>query len=129
MSARRSILREQPAEVSKEPRWPGAVAVVSVGLLNLFLPASLSAGPGWLAVGAVAALAISALLIERWHVWLGHAAAAVATFELGYSLWVLVRDLTEHRGHPTDILRAALLLWSILSLVVAWRVPVLMPAP
>jgi hypothetical protein len=108
----------------KEPRWPGAAAVVSVGVLNLFLPGNLSAGPGWLAVGAVAALAIGALLIDRWHVWLGHLAAAVATFELAYSLLALVRDLTAHRGHPTDILRAALLLWSMNVIVFAswyWR--------
>jgi hypothetical protein len=107
-----------------EPRWPGAAAVVSVGMLNLLLPKSLSAGPGWWVVGVVAAIAIAALWFERWHVWLGHTATAIVTLELGLSLWVLIEDLAAHRGHPTDLLRAALVLWSMNVIVFAswyWR--------
>lgn len=107
-----------------EPRWPGAVAVVAVGILNLFLPSNLSAGPGWLGVGVVASLALAAVVLTRWHEWLGYSTAAITTFELSHALWVLVADLTSHRGHPGELLQAALLLWSMNVIVFAswyWR--------
>lgn len=103
----------QAAARAAEPRWPGAVAVIAVGMLDMLIPSSLSAGPGWVGVSLVAALAVAALVFERWHVMLGHAATGVATGELALSLYDLVRDLTHHRGEPSDLLQAALVLWSM----------------
>ena len=98
--------------------------MVAVVLLSLLMPGNLAAGPGWFAVGIVTALAIAGLLVERWHVWLGHSAAAIATGELALSLAALVKDLTAHHGHPVEILRGALLLWSMNVIIFAawyWR--------
>ena len=108
----------------QEPHWPGAVALVAAATLNLFVPVSLSAGPGWIGVAVVAALAASAVLLPKWHHWLGHATAAVATIELAHALVSLILDLTGHRGRPADLLRAALILWSMNAVVFAcwyWR--------
>ena len=107
-----------------EPSWPGAVAVVAVAILNWFLPSSLSAGPGWFGVALVGTLALSAVLIPKWHDWLGYATAAITTFALAYALWVLIGDLTSHKGLPADLLLAALMLWSMNVVVFAswyWR--------
>ena len=124
MSNGRQLEMERLAGVFTEPRWPGAVAVVAVGMLNLLLPAGLSAGPGWILVGVVAALALATLWFKRWHDWLGHTAAAVATSQLALSLIALIGDLTAHRGVPSDLLRAALVMWSMNVIVFAswyWR--------
>lgn len=107
-----------------EPRWPGAVAVTAAGLLNLLLPPQLSAGPGWLVVALVALFALAALVFPHWHERLGYAAAAVATFALAHALWALIQALITHRGRPSDLLQAALLLWSMNIIVFAswyWR--------
>lgn len=107
-----------------EPLWPGALAVTAVGILNLMLPPSLSAGPGWPVVALVAVLAVSAIVFHQWHDWLGYCATAVATFELGHALWTLVRDIASHRGRPVELLFGAIALWSMNIIVFAswyWR--------
>jgi hypothetical protein len=49
---------------------------------------------------------------------------AVVTAELAYALWMLIGDLTAHRGSPADLLQAALVIWSMNIVVFAswyWR--------
>lgn len=69
-------------------------------------------------------MASAALLLHRWHVWLGHATTAITTFALIHALWVLIVDLARHQGEPVDLLQAALVLWSMNIVVFAcwyWR--------
>ncbi|MEZ5399072.1 MAG: hypothetical protein R2729_05335 [Bryobacteraceae bacterium] len=109
---------------SAEPRWPGAAAVVAVAVLNWLLPPDLRAGPGWVAVAAVILLEGAALILRRRHGVLGYSAAAIATAGLGFALGILILDLMTHRGTPADLLRAALLLWSMNIILFAswyWR--------
>jgi hypothetical protein len=110
--------------VASEPHWPGFIAVAATALLNLALPVSLSAGPGWMPVLAIGALAAGALALPRWHVQFGYATSTVATAVLGHALYVLVNDLAVHRGKPTELLEGALLIWTMNVLVFAswyWR--------
>lgn len=120
----RLMEREPQAAVNPEPHWPGAVAMLAAASLNLFLPEALSAGPGWIAVALVGTLALCATLLPKWHTWLGHATAAIATVALAQVLIVLIVDLAHHRGRPDDLLQAAVILWSMNIAVFAswyWR--------
>lgn len=113
----------EPA-LTPEPRWPGVVALLAVAALNGLLPPALSAGLGWAGVAVVAVLASLALLIKPWHDKLGHATAALVTAQLAYALLQLIVDLTTHRGHAIELLRA-LILWSMNIFVFAswyWRI-------
>jgi hypothetical protein len=115
---------EQLLEIEPEPHWPAIVALIAAASLNVLLPQSLSAGLGWLGVVVVAAMALLGILFRKWHVWLGHATTALVTGEMAHALWRLIRDLTSHQGHPVDLLKAALILWSMNVMVFAswyWR--------
>src|SRR5437763_1921143 len=62
-----------------EPRWPAALALLSVGGLHYALPPELRIGPDWLVLVLVAALAIPATISHRLGNWrasqvLGYAA-------------------------------------------------------
>lgn len=102
-----------------EPVWPGIVAVLVAGALNIFLPENLSAGPGWLAVLLIAAMSgICAILPTGPHHWahqaLGHASSGLVTVALCYSLWKLIEALLYRSAvNGADLLRGALILWSI----------------
>lgn len=114
---------EQPANVH-EPLWPVAVALLAVGIMNLFLPKSLRASPGWSGVAVVGVLWTAAVLFPKWHTWFGHTNSGFATFQLGYALWALVRDITNHQAKPAELLQAALVLWTMNVIVFAswyWR--------
>jgi hypothetical protein len=110
--------------VNPEPHWPGAVALIAAAALGILLPDSLTAGPGWAPVLPVAVLAVLAAIVHKWHDWLGYSMTAIVTAELAYAVWNLVRDLAAHRGTPTDLLQAALVIWSMNIAVFAswyWR--------
>ena len=110
--------------IAAEPRWPGFIAVAAAALLNLLLPEALSAGPGWMPVLVIGALAAGALALPRWHFQFGYATSAVATAVLAYGLYSLVNDLATHRGNPTELLEGAVLIWSMNIVVFAswyWR--------
>ena len=113
-----------PDVINPEPRWPGAVALLVAAVLNFFLPPELSAGPGWLGVAVVGAFALGALMFPQWHERLGHATAAITTAALIHALLALIIALVEHHGRASDLLRAALILWSMNIFVFAswyWR--------
>lgn len=100
------------------------MALIVAASLNVILPPSLSAGPGWLGVLAVAVLAAAAMALPRWHEWIGYATTGLVTLELAHALWMLIVDLTTHQGRPVDLLQAALVLWSMNVVVFAswyWR--------
>ena len=48
-----------------EPRWPAALALLSVGGLHYALPPELRMGPEWLVLVLVAALAVPAMIAHR----------------------------------------------------------------
>ena len=110
--------------IDPEPRWPGLLSLLTVALLNWMLPPDLSAGPGWLVVGAIAAIALLAHLLHKWHDLFGYAAAGIATLSLSYAVVALVRALAGHRGEPKQLLLGAMLIWSMNVFVFAswyWR--------
>lgn len=110
--------------MNPEPHWPGFLALTVAASLNLLLPSALLAGPGWLAVVLVALFALAANLLPKWHVVLGHLTTGITTAQLAYALGMLIVDLTEHRGQPLQLLRAAIILWSMNIIVFAswyWR--------
>jgi hypothetical protein len=100
------------------------VAVACVAILQWLLPAELAAGPGWLGVVLIAALAAAAYVFPHWHHWFGFAASGFITIALGNAVYSLIADLAAHRGQPKSLLFGALLIWSMNVLVFAtwyWR--------
>ena len=112
-----------------EPRWPVLVAVLCCGVLNWWLPDSMSAGPGWLIVLLTLVLGIGSMLTvgrgpEWFHLTLAYAMQVVVTASLAYALSSLVKDLIAHRGKPEEILGTAASIWGMNVLVFAtwyWR--------
>ncbi len=110
--------------VFREPLWPAALAVIAATLLNLLLPPSLSANVGPYGAGLVILLTLGKFVYTPARVWLGHATAAITTSQLIYALVTLVRDLVFKRGQASDLLVAAIVVWSMNVLVFAswyWR--------
>ncbi len=118
-------MRDEPTPAQEsEPHWPGMVALFAAASLNIFLPPSLAAGPGWMGALLVGILASLTLMLPGWHRPLGHATTAVVTLELAFALARLISDLAEHRGVPLELLQGALILWSMNVVVFAswyWR--------
>ncbi|MGA3027936.1 MAG: hypothetical protein ABSF98_24550 [Bryobacteraceae bacterium] len=119
-----------PDEDSRpQPRWPAAVAVAAVGLLNMILPEPLSAGPFWLLLAIVAVLLVPVILTHRFGRYalnqrFAYILLGVVTAFLIYSVCALVLAMTEHREPPSKLLLAAAVLWASNILVFAswyWR--------
>jgi hypothetical protein len=112
-----------------EPRWPGLVAVLAVGVLNILVPEQLTFGPGWLLLAIIAVLALPAMIFHqigrrRLNEAFAYAGLAVITAALVGSLALLVTRLPEHKDPPVELLRAAGALWIANILVFAswyWR--------
>jgi len=112
-----------------EPRWPAALAMLSIGGLYYALPSQLKLGPDWLVLVLVAALTIPALIFHRRGNWrgaqlLGYAASSVVTLLVVMSLGLLIARLPAHKESPLQLLRAASALWTCNLLVFAcwyWR--------
>jgi hypothetical protein len=111
-----------------EPRWPAALALLSVGGLHYALPPELRVGPEWLVLLLVAALAIPAMIAHRrnWRLshTLGYAANSVVTLSVAISLGLLISRLPTHKETPGQLLRSASALWICNILVFAcwyWR--------
>jgi hypothetical protein len=111
-----------------EPRWPAALALLSVGGLHYALPSELRMGPEWLVLVLVAALAVPAMIAHRrnWRVShiLGYAANSVVTLSVAISLGLLISRLPAHTERPGQLLRSAGVLWICNMLVFAcwyWR--------
>ena len=112
-----------------EPRWPVLVAVLCCGVLNWWLPVSMSAGPGWLVFVLTLVLGVGSMATvdhgpEWFHFVLAYGMQAVVTTSLAYSLAALVKNLIDHKGKPEEILMSAVSIWGMNVLVFAtwyWR--------
>jgi len=117
-------------ETQSDPRWPAALAIAAVGLLNMVLPEPLSAGPFWLLPAVVGLLMIPLMLSHRMgrhrlNQKLGVATLSVVTVFLVYSVGALILAMIEHRETPAKLLLSAAILWCSNILVFAswyWRV-------
>jgi hypothetical protein len=112
-----------------EPRWPAVVAALAIGGLNYALPETLSFGPGWFVLVAVALILMVAWLAHRagshkWNDRFAYAGLAVITAAEVTSLALLIVRLPQHKDPPALLLRAAAALWVSNVLVFAswyWR--------
>jgi hypothetical protein len=112
-----------------EPRWPGLVAIVAVGGLNLALPSSLSPGPDWLVLVLVVCLHVPAMILHSMRRYalahfLAYSALGVATVTMIISLVLLIRGLISHQEEAARMLFSATVLWSSNVLIFAswyWR--------
>jgi len=117
------------ARTAYPPRWPAALAVASVGLLNMILPEPLSAGPFWLLLVIVLVLLVPLILSHRLGKFalnqrLGYMLLSIVTVFLIYSVCALILAMTEHRETPPKLLLSAVVLWVSNILVFAswyWR--------
>jgi hypothetical protein len=113
----------------REPRWPAAIALLSIGALHYALPSALTVGPDWLVLVLVILLVTPALLSTRAGSWslaqaFGFAASGVVTLALIASLTLLVKRLPSHQDTPLQLLLSASALWICNLLVFAcwyWR--------
>jgi hypothetical protein len=112
-----------------EPRWPAALALLSVGGLYLALPESLTYGPNWLLLAAVFVLLVPTFITKRlgnlfWNQITGYIVVGVVTADLIVSLVLLVHSLPRHTLSPVALLGSAAALWGTNILVFAiwyWR--------
>ena len=119
----------QESVLVSEPRWPAALALLSVGGLYYALPPELRVGPDWLVLVLVAALAIPATISHHRGNWrmshfFGYAANSVVTLSVAISLGLLISRLPSHKDKPGQLLRSAGALWVCNMLVFAcwyWR--------
>jgi len=115
--------------LSSEPRWPGALALLSIGCLHYALPPELRLGPGWLVLMLVTALTIPAMIFHHRRNWrlsqvFGYVVNFVVTLLVGISLALLIWRLPTHKDLPNQLLRSAAILWVCNILVFAcwyWR--------
>ncbi|HEY3837908.1 MAG TPA: hypothetical protein VGL72_15105 [Bryobacteraceae bacterium] len=119
----------EPPILTHEPRWPAALALLSIGCLHYALPGELSVGPDWLVLVLVMVLTIPALVSHQRGKWqlsqsLGYIVNAIVTVSVGVSLALLISRLPAHKEQPGQLLRSAALLWVCNMLVFAcwyWR--------
>jgi len=113
-----------------EPLWPPFVAMLAVGGLYAALPPSLLGGaPRWLVSAIVVALLLLIVASHHGrsvllHQILGYILNSVVTAAMILSLGLLIKQLTEHKVTPPQLLGAAALLWLSNILVFAswyWR--------
>jgi uncharacterized membrane protein len=115
--------------VSNEPRWPATIAVLSVGVLQLALPRSLTVGPAGSLLVIVTALVIPIILAHRLgryrlNHWLAMVLATIITAELIAGVILLIVTLPRHVESPIMLLRATAVLWVTNVIVFAywyWR--------
>jgi hypothetical protein len=112
-----------------EPRWPSIMAVLSVGGLYWALPESLSPGPGWLVLAAVAPLSVAGLVFFRRSKFrlsqiVGYTMSGIITVAMIAALALLIAALPGRTEAPRALLRSAVALWVSNILVFAswyWR--------
>ncbi len=115
--------------LTSEPRWPAALALLSIGFLHYALPPELSVGPDWLVLVLVTTLIIPAIVSHHRGNWrlsriLGYVVNSVVTLSVAISLALLISRLPSHQDTPSQLLRSAAMLWVCNILVFAcwyWR--------
>lgn len=101
----------------EEPRWPAAIALVSLGAIYGVLPSGLLFGGHRLALlGVIAVLLIPTILAHRrgnhfLNEVLGIILNAVVTLAMIWSLGMLIQALPEHTIEPKALLRSAAVIW------------------
>jgi len=112
-----------------EPRWPAALAFLSVGGLYLALPEPLTLGPSWLLLCLLGLLLVPKIathrkgLHEASHI-IGLILSSLITFALMWSVVALILNLQEYHHRALELLRSASALWISNILVFAawyWR--------
>src|SRR5215831_9585453 len=103
---------EETTVLTPEPRWPGVLAMLSVGCLHYALPRELRVGPGWLVLMLVAALTIPATIFHHRRSWrlaqvLGYVVNSAVTLFVSVSLALLIWRLPTHQDTPNQLLRSA----------------------
>jgi uncharacterized membrane protein len=110
--------------LTREPRWPAFLAMLSAAGVFWALPEPLSLGPGWLLLLVIVVLMIPIVITNS----IGHfkitrvltfAALALITVAMIASLIFLIQGIPSHREVPRALLRSALLLWITNVLVFA----------
>lgn len=117
-----------------EPRWPAAIALLSVGGLYMALPSSLTSPflphlPRWLLFAIVAVLLIPTVVTfragnHRLNHLFGFLVLGVVTVAELWSLGLLIWALPRHLEAPGVLLRSAAALWITNVIVFAlwyWR--------
>jgi hypothetical protein len=112
-----------------EPRWPALVAMLAVGGIFYALPPALKVGPNWLVLVVVVLLVTPGTFLHRRGLYgpahmIGYAALGAVTLAMIVSLMLLVFRLPLHKETPSQLLRAAVALWTSNVLVFAswyWR--------
>lgn len=122
-----AISEQAPTE--PQPRWPAALAIITVPLLYVALPQHLRYIPEWVPLGITAALLIPLLLSHKmaqhdWVQYLGYAISGFHTLVLVSALSLMVCNITRTGQTAMDYLRAAGVLFPTNVLVFAlwyWR--------
>jgi hypothetical protein len=120
---------ENPVTLTREPRWPAAVAVLAAGGLYAALPETLSAGPRWLMPLVVGVVLVPTVITHRvgrhdLNRFLGFTIEVVLAGMMVWSLGLLIYGLVTHCETPGVLLRSAALLWATNVVVFAlwyWR--------
>lgn len=114
----------------EEPRWPAAVALISLGAIYAVLPSNLLfGGYRWTLLIIIAALLIPSILAHRvgnhfLNEVFGIMVNSVVTLAMIWSLIMLIQALPKHSIEPNALLRSAAVLWTGNILVFAswyWR--------
>ncbi|WP_031500194.1 DUF1345 domain-containing protein [Bryobacter aggregatus] len=114
--------------LAHEPRWPVLLALISCGGLNLLLPDSISAGPGWVVVALAATLGVGSMMTAdhngKLHLFFAYGTQSVVTIALGAAVASLLHDILTRQGKAQDLLQSAVAIWFMNILVFAtwyWR--------
>ncbi len=115
--------------INPEPRWPAIIGVIAIGVVNLAVPERLSLGPTWLLLAATSSLLPPMIIAHRQgkkkvNFVLGLVVSGMTTADLIGSLAVLIAGIPDKRQPPSELMRAAVLLWFSNILVFAswyWR--------
>ena len=115
--------------LAPEPRWPATLAAIALAGLYFALPDRLTPGPNWIGPAViVAGLTVLVATHRAGFRTANHVSSLVMlgsiTAALAWSLAMLVTGLPSKKESPTELLRAAVALWSSNILVFAswyWR--------
>lgn len=117
-------------EQRAEPHWPSFVAMLAIAGLYTALPPNLLAGaPRWLLAAAVVGLIVPITISQRRHNHslsqrLGYILNGVVTAAMIVSLAMLIREVTQHKVTPQQLLSSAAAIWVANFLIFAswyWR--------
>ena len=102
-------MSQAPAKKLKaaQPRWPAALAALAVGGLYLSLPETLTFGPSWLLLAAVAVLLVPVWIARirgsfTLNQILGYILLGIVTAAMLWSLYLLIRSLPSRSSSTSS---------------------------